>query len=318
MAAKDKEKNSIAADHARLRLLLKGNIIRRVGLKLRFTRQVGCQASRYHSVSDLSYRLENNYVVRIAGQDQNRATVNQVCRLVLAAGKGVYVMKLRTMWVAVAAVVGTLIAAQLSPAAIQGSAHDFSLTSWSTNSYGTNSTARKEICRPCHVPHKALSTSIPLWNHSDTTNTTYTLYNSATLNATNTIGQPTGVSKACLSCHDGSTALDSFGGASGSTFISSSNRVGYLGSLQKDHPIAFEYTAGLASADTELEDPTAKSTGLGGTIATDMLFDNGSGQKTRLECASCHDVHNTKSAANSKLLLIANNSSALCLMCHKK
>lgn len=221
-----------------------------------------------------------------------------------------------------AIVVFMLVSTVTSFAGIQGSAHDFSSTGWATNNYGTNAAATKEICRPCHVPHKALSTTIPLWSHSETTNGTFILYSSGTFNATNTIGQPTGVSKACLSCHDGSTALDSFGGGTGSTFIDPTKRVGYGGTLRNDHPIAFEYTAALVTADAgggtpELAAVTDNS-GLGGTIQNDMLFDNGSGTKTRVECASCHDVHNTKSAGNSKLLLKSNENSALCLTCHKK
>lgn len=206
-------------------------------------------------------------------------------------------------------------------AGIAGSKHDFSSTSWSTNNYGTNTAATKEICRPCHVPHKALSSStVPLWNHTDSTNASYVLYSSPTMNATNVstgVSQPTGISKVCLSCHDGSTALDSFGGVSGSAFIAPAGRVGFGGSLSKDHPIAFEYTAALATADGELYNPSTPS-GIGSSISADMLFDNGSGSKTRVECASCHDVHNTKSAANSKLLLKSNANSALCLTCHNK
>ena len=217
-----------------------------------------------------------------------------------------------------AVVAGLVLTAGTSLAEITGSKHDFSLTAWSTNSYGTNAAARKEICRPCHVPHKALSTTIPLWNHTASTNTTYTLYSSATFNATNTLGQPSGVSKACLACHDGSTALDSYGGQTGSQTIPVAAKVGAGGNLTKDHPIAFEYTAALATADGELYNPTTQSSGIGAEIDDDMLFDNGSGSKTRMECASCHDVHNTKSAANSKMLLKANNSSALCLTCHDK
>ena len=64
----------------------------------------------------------------------------------------------------------------------------------------------------------------PLWNHKVTT-ATYTLYSSPTLKAT--LSQPTHYgSKLCLSCHDGTVALDSFGGNTGTTFIDSSNSVG--------------------------------------------------------------------------------------------
>ena len=107
-------------------------------------------------------------------------------------------------------------------------------------------------------------------------------------------------------------------GGAGTTFINANYRVGFGGDLSKDHPISFEYTPALATADGELYDPTATDSGLGDKIDVDMLFDNGSGVKTKVECASCHDVHNSKSAGNSKLLLIANNDSALCLTCHNK
>jgi predicted CXXCH cytochrome family protein len=48
----------------------------------------------------------------------------------------------------------------------------------------------------------------------------------------------------------------------------------------------------------------------GEQIAEDMLF-NG-----RMECASCHDVHNAFN--NDELLLKPNGGSGLCLTCHNK
>ena len=47
-----------------------------------------------------------------------------------------------------------------------------------------------------------------------------------------------------------------------------------------------------------------------------MLF--GTAGSRTMECASCHDVHNTASASNQNLLLISNTASALCLTCHNK
>ena len=91
----------------------------------------------------------------------------------------------------------------LSPAyaaSIVGTKHDLSAM---TNSNG-------EVCIACHTPHNAQAQQlVPLWNHT-ATNTTFTLYSSVT--AKSVPGQPTGYSKACLSCHDGTVALDSFGG----------------------------------------------------------------------------------------------------------
>lgn len=184
-------------------------------------------------------------------------------------------------------------------AQITGSKHDFSSQGWGTT----------EICEPCHTPHNA-DTSVslsPLWNHEVTAVASYTVYSSSTLNAT--VGQPSGRSKLCLSCHDGTVNLDAFGGATGSTKITGNALVGI--DISDDHPISFPYTTALASADGGLVNPSlAGSSGLGSTIAADMLFSDS------LECASCHDVHNA--AGNSFLLLKANTASALCLTCHDK
>jgi len=192
-------------------------------------------------------------------------------------------------------------AAGFAGAQITGSEHDFSGQGWGTN----------EICQPCHTPHNA-STTLPvvLWNH-DVTSATYTLYSSPTMNAQT--GQPDGVSKACLSCHDGTVALDAFGGSTtgGVNFIEGGANFGT--DLTNDHPVSFTYNNTLADTDGGLYQPTTTNSGLGGTIAADMLFGAGNDQ---VECASCHDVHN---AGNQPSLLLKSNAgSALCLTCHAK
>ncbi len=184
-------------------------------------------------------------------------------------------------------------------AGIVGSAHDFSAEAWSGG----------RICIVCHTPHNA-DTSIseaPLWNHELTT-ATFTLYSSPTLDAT--LGQPGGASKLCLSCHDGTVAIDSFGGATGTEFITGAALLGT--DLANDHPISFTYDTALATQDGELFDPATAPSGLGGTIDDDMLFED------MMQCASCHDVHNTVSEGNQKLLVIDNTGSLLCLTCHDK
>ncbi len=190
----------------------------------------------------------------------------------------------------------------LSPAAkggIVNSEHDFSGESWNTTT---------EICITCHTPHDADMTvaDSPLWNH-EVTAATFTLYSSSTLDATD-LGQPDGVSKLCLSCHDGTVALDSFGGATGSTMITGGALVGT--DLSNDHPISFTYDDTLATTDGELFPPSTTNSGLGGTINADLLVGG------KLECSSCHDVHDAD--GNTNLLRIANTASALCLTCHNK
>jgi predicted CXXCH cytochrome family protein len=202
----------------------------------------------------------------------------------------------------------TLFALQDAPnAAISGSAHDFSSYGWSGG----------RICIVCHTPHGADTTvtDAPLWNHAVTT-ATYTLYaGSSTLNAT--IGQPNGVAKLCLSCHDGTVAIDSYGGNTGTQLVDALNVNANVGTnLADDHPISFVYDSTLAAADGELVDPAAdgdtdpNTVGMGAPYLP--LFNN------QMQCASCHDVHNTVSAGNPSLLLKSPVGSQLCLTCHQK
>jgi predicted CXXCH cytochrome family protein len=213
------------------------------------------------------------------------------------------------------AIAGLFIAGTASAqTGIVGSAHDFSQAG-AFNSGG-------EICVVCHTTHVAdLSVSVaPLWDHElSTTDFSTVLYDSGTMTATD-VANPGGISRLCLSCHDGSIALDSFGGSGGSgIFIDPAYNVnnGALG-LTDDHPISFTYNDSLATTDGELNAPTSTSAnipGKTGNIDQLMLFDDGAGNLTELECASCHDVHN---AGNAVLLIKDNSGSALCLTCHSK
>ena len=71
------------------------------------------------------------------------------------------------------------------------------------NNYG-------EVCVYCHTPHGAnRTTTAPLWNRTmlATSYTTYDTLNTSTL--TQTVTTPGANSLTCLSCHDGTTAIDS-------------------------------------------------------------------------------------------------------------
>lgn len=197
-----------------------------------------------------------------------------------------------------------------SAGSIVGTVHDFTTKAWSGG----------QICVACHTPHGA-NTSVstaPLWNHTITT-ATYTVYsNTSTLNAT--VGQPDGTSKLCLSCHDGTVALDSFGGgASSTTFMTGTKAVAAdSAGLSNDHPISFTFDDTLAATDGALYPPSSTNVTIGaagrqktGTIANTMLFSG------KVQCASCHDVHNTFTDG-AKLLRISLTGSKLCLTCHNK
>ena len=189
---------------------------------------------------------------------------------------------------------------------IVGSPHDFRGYLWNQSG---------EICKPCHAPHHTQPLPAPLWNH-ELSSETYTMYNktfSPTLKA-EVSSQPDGLSKICLSCHDGTVALENYGHmTNGTTFMYGDNLIGT--DLTNDHPISFTYDTALATEDGELFDPSTKLSGIvgsTGTINKDMLFQG------RMECSSCHDVHNTRAVPGTKLLLKDNTGSALCLTCHDK
>jgi predicted CXXCH cytochrome family protein len=187
---------------------------------------------------------------------------------------------------------------------IAGSAHDFSVSAWGGG----------QVCIACHTPHNANGSvsAAPLWNHTLTTQV-YTLYASSTLKAT--MGQPTGSDKLCLSCHDGTVAVDSYRGAMGTAYISNANKLGT--DLNVHHPSSFLYDTALATANGSLFDPSSKVVTVGagaqsrsGTISALMLSGG------QVQCSSCHDVHNTFTASTTNLLKISTARSAMCFACH--
>ena len=198
---------------------------------------------------------------------------------------------------------------------IEGSPHDFRAgfsTGWVTTT---------EICVVCHAPHNKPmgdgSTGL-LWNRNFATTTTYVTYSNSDTMVVDP-GQPGGVSKLCLSCHDGTVAIDQFGAeTSGVNFLTSSDAA-YVGTdLSNDHPISFAYpTTNASTGDPELHVKTTAmpaAWGGSGTPSIDEAMLIGG----NVECASCHDVHNTNTVASTNLLLVSNTGSALCLTCHNK
>jgi predicted CXXCH cytochrome family protein len=162
--------------------------------------------------------------------------------------------------------------------------------------------SEQQICVFCHAPHHT-SGARPLWNHEFST-ASYTIYQSSTLNAQP--GQPTGASKLCLSCHDGTIALGSV--------LSRQDHIRMMGGaflpagltnldtdLSDDHPISFQYTPGLALADGQLVVP--------GALPPAIRLDAGS----ELQCTACHDAHKN---TYGSFLVMSNAYSALCTACH--
>ena len=189
--------------------------------------------------------------------------------------------------------------------AIGGTQHDFTGDAWASNL----------PCSPCHTPHAGAVQTAPLWNHA-VSGATFTMYNN-TNNANMGAdldgavdAAPTGTSLLCLSCHDGVTNMDAFGDNLGTTAMLNT-APGYIGTdLTLSHPIGITYTTATATADGTLHNPAVQTSGLGSTIDADLLV------ATKVECSSCHDVHNDSSIA--KLLRIDMTGDALCVTCHNK
>jgi hypothetical protein len=189
-------------------------------------------------------------------------------------------------------------------------------------------TGTSEVCVFCHTPHGG-TTDGPLWNRAMATAGAYTPYSSTTMDSIP--GQPGGISLACLSCHDGTIALDALRNATGSGNFSTTptsqgwtfnglpgspgdntmpenagNRwiTNLTQNLSDDHPISMAYP-------TATQDPKFNATT--GTSATARWFEETAntraddnevklyptGSEYRVECASCHNPHGTTASAST-------------------
>jgi len=216
--------------------------------------------------------------------------------------------------------------------------------------------ATDQVCIFCHTLHfssaAANTRDAPLWNRN-TTASVYTPYSSATMDTTP--GQPDGGSIACLSCHDGTVALDSLINAPGRSGVNSYTLAGYenavftndptftLGwtftddgsplanpatmvsfgepslvvgtDLSNDHPLSMVYPT--AAQDPAFNQPP-------GAAGGPREFPNGirtfAGDK--VQCGSCHEPHlnNTNEVAKGlePFLRVNKQESAICLTCHMK
>ena len=163
-------------------------------------------------------------------------------------------------------------------------------------------TTQTEICIFCHTPHNARPDIPYLWNRQDPAEA-YTPYASSTLKAA--VGQPTGTSRLCLSCHDGTIAPGAvLSQTTAITFAASmTGRSSILGTnLADDHPVSFDYSA-AASANSQL----ASAASLPSVVRLDST-----GQ---MQCTSCHNPHNDQ---YGKFLVVSNLASGLCISCHFK
>jgi predicted CXXCH cytochrome family protein len=218
-------------------------------------------------------------------------------------------------------------------AVIQGGPHDLSNGSAVRN---TDATIAGQSCIFCHTPHGG-SNTIPLWNRTAPTGATYQLYTSSTTAATTTAAQvAASVSGACLSCHDGTIAMDvlvDVNGVAGPSVAftqqgtakatytgTGGNTMGgglpFLGSdLRNDHPVSIVYETARAANSTEFVTQVVSGQRITVGSSNPLPLYGATGATATVECASCHNAHNNSLGS---FLRKANTSSAICLSCHIK
>jgi hypothetical protein len=213
-------------------------------------------------------------------------------------------------------------------------------------------TNETQICVFCHTPHGAENVvGAPLWNRK-LSGATYTTYSSSSIEASvaELSKGPGGLSRLCLSCHDGTLAIGNVNVLNGQTNVSialsgtgaggtmppgAGTTTGFtrnLGTdLSNDHPISFTYDATVASADGELRTPDGAIVGtrLAGQPRPKLPLENG-----QMQCTTCHDPHlketdPTKPAAKFLRLnrlqestpaggTFSETNDIFCLACHDK
>jgi len=143
----------------------------------------------------------------------------------------------------------------------------------------SNDTA--EICVFCHTPHGGdSSAAVPIWNRKLNDPASYTRYSSLGTSTFDATEAPVGsVTIACLSCHDGTQAIDSVinapgsggynpdGARIGNGFVGTDQVNGQLATgivqnlgtdLSNDHPVSMQYAGGgvsVAQPDGPTNDP---------------------------------------------------------------
>lgn len=175
-----------------------------------------------------------------------------------------------------AAALALMMVSSASMAAIQLTRHNLGATR-TGNANPNFTTATTEICVFCHTPHGAdTKAQAPLWNRQMNTSASYQTYSSLGTSTLDAKSAPVGsVSLACLSCHDGTQAMNVVINSPGSGTATDGTGVGigtgtggtgkfgeftamsevsgemiYLSTdLRNDHPISIQY-AGASSFST--------------------------------------------------------------------
>ena len=202
----------------------------------------------------------------------------------------------------------------LANSGVRETKHNFSSSTYSPNAFfwGT-----QQVCIFCHTPHHADQTYGKLLNHEYDDAQSYNMYWSPTIDM-NISSSPHEGSLLCLSCHDGTIAINSLNNLPGPAGAGNygtpagpaldglgkltNSSDAYVGTdLSDDHPVGITYNA---TQDTSFVPKTGSSQSYPDKLLFDGLY---------VECSSCHNPHDN---TYSNFLIESNNNSDLCLRCH--
>ena len=198
---------------------------------------------------------------------------------------------------------------------VAGTKHNFTSSASSPDAYFTGAS---QVCAFCHTPHNASNPQLPLGSHEPSSQT-YTMYNSPTMDMSRT-PQPNDPSLVCLSCHDGTIAVNAlnpvpgttgsgnYGTPSGASLdgagkLTTSSDAYVSPDLSDDHPVGVIYNAGQ---DNDFEFKTGNPANYPDKLLYSGIY---------VECSSCHDPHDNTWGS---FLVEDNSGSALCMRCHTK
>lgn len=206
-----------------------------------------------------------------------------------------------TRWTVFILLLGSVVVAQsaIADESVVNSFHDLSARGVGP----VRAVHENEICIFCHAPHNN-APQTPLWNRENW-RTHYRIYESSTTDAR--IDQPSGPSKMCLSCHDGTMALGNVLSRPASEPIVTTFRTMPPGNadlttdLSDDHPIGFRYDRALSNADPQIRAPE---------VVSSLLPMGSHGE---VHCTTCHDPHNNELG---NFLRVTDQMSAICISCH--
>lgn len=150
-------------------------------------------------------------------------------------------------------------------------------------------------CGTCHTVHNApaeASTGAPLWGL--TLATTGTKYTGGVTGAI--LGNPSGKSLLCMTCHDGATT----------TGMGINDAATGLITTSTSHPVSFDYTVVKLAVGATLDSAANLAT-------AGMVLEGG----TLMECSTCHEVHGTVNIPKA-IRGSVTDTNLMCNNCHLK